>query len=160
MWCFPLLCIYSTGPILGSQNYHHHHYSVEETEYRDVLFLYILSWVTSPCFCLLCIHSPFLCSLLFVCFWVCVCFLEDTGPLHTQSMWFSQGQPLPQHPLEPEGRSSQTISCLWHTTQVSPVRIPKSWDFDIGTFFFSWECWGGKLNAAGNLAATMCAMFG
>ena len=29
-----------------------------------------------------------------------------------------------------------TSSCLWHTTQVSPIEIPKLWDFGKDAFFF------------------------
>ena len=164
---------------LGRQQHHyqHHLFSAEGTE--------TCSCASCPqlpvCFCLLCIYSP-LPSFLF------------RMPLHTQSTWFSQGQPLPQDPMEAKsglanqtmcvcsvarscptfgkhmdcslsGSSAhrilqarilgwglpfpQTSSCLWHTTQVIPIRIPKLWDFGQDTFFFilgmlrreTWSCW-------------------
>ena len=172
LWCFSLQFIYSfigpvsdAGKIAASLSISS--LFVEGTEYREVL-LYILSKVASSWLCLLCIHSPLPCFLLRM-------------PLHTQSMWFSQGQPLPQDPMEaksgltnqttcvcsiarscltfgkpmdfsPPGSSAHRIlqarmmgwglpfpwtsSCLWHTTQVSPIQIPKLWDFGKDAFFF------------------------
>lgn len=81
----------------------------------------------------------------------------DTPLPSTQPMWFSQGQLLPGIQWNQKASlASQTIPCLWHTTQIGPIRTLKSWDFGAETFFFSGECWGGKPKIAGSLStATM-----
>ena len=183
LWCFSLHFIYLlTGPIsdAGKAAASLSISSLFSWRDRDLL-LCVLSTAASRCFCLLCISSPVPCFLLRM-------------PLHTQSTWFSQGQPLPQDLMEAKsGLANQTMcvcsvarscptfgkpmdcslsgssahrilqarilgwglpfprtsSCLWHTTQVIPIGIPKLWDFGKDTFFFilgmlrreTWSCW-------------------
>ena len=124
LWCFSLQFIYSfIGPISDAgkiaASLSISSLFVEGTEYRDVL-LYILSEVASSWLCLLCNHSPLPCFLLRM-------------PLHTQSMWFSQGQPLPQDPMEAKSGLTNETMCVcsiarvmsdfWQAHGLQPTRL-------------------------------------